>query len=113
MKLKIETCYTISGEKIQFDELDVFNDLKTYLESCFEDYDEVNLEDIEGVINDYISFDLDFKIRDDYFDGIEYTNILNMEEILEQFKYLIKENKKDCYSNQTGNYCSTCGKPLK
>ena len=113
MKLKIETRYIIRGIRTQYDELDIFDDLKTYFENCFEEYDEVNLEDIEGVINDYIGFEHDIEIRDPELDEVDYNIVLNMEEILEQFKYLIKENKKDCCSDQTGNYCSTCGKKLR
>jgi len=56
-------------------------------------------------------------LKGDNLDDIDINsfefNILNIDELTEYYSYLTKELEESCCDNETGNYCSNCGKKLK
>lgn len=114
MKVKIKNTYKIWVEKEFENETEV--DLLNYLEDCTL----TSEEDLIECICEYILWDDNHDlnitdISDDEFllydDSKDNIIITNLDEIVEKYKYLIKE--ESCCDNETGNYCSTCGKKLK
>ena len=79
-------------------------------------------EDLKDYIYDYIKYNSDPNFlynlltddeRENYYDDLECEEILEIDELVTQFSYLISEKiKLNCCTGQTGNYCSHCGAKL-
>lgn len=115
MKVKIKNTYKIWVEKEFENETEV--DLLNYLEDCTL----TSEEDLTECVYEFILWDDNHDlnitdINDDEFllydDSKDNIIITNLDEIVEKYKYLIKE-EESCCDNETGNYCSTCGKKLR
>ena len=100
------------------------------ISSNFEKYiedNEINIycvHDLENFFRDYVRFNYDNnflfnylseKEQDDFNDDLE-AEILNMDELVEKYSYLIKTSEiskaYNCCSQYTTNYCPECGNQL-
>ena len=120
MKLRISTEYVISKTNIHISTHDLI-ELTEYLKEC----DIYSEESLGNTILDYVwdfpSSEIVSSEDVEYTDEILNADVLNIQELIKHYSYLIKEDslensleeELDCCDGQTGNYCSTCGKKLK
>ena len=109
MEIKFKSTYEVCATK------EFLSSFEMDLEQYLIDHDiELNDEDdLVDQITEYMDWELmpdtvaerDVPVEDP---SIEF---LNIEEVIEHYKYLIKE--KSCCDDQYGTYCSKCGKKLK
>lgn len=114
MKAKVKTNYQIIEEKVY----------ETFIDLDFEAYakeNELNIEDkedLESFLTDYISESNELFISPDHIDTAdEYSeerDILNMEELVEYYSFLIEPSTETCCDDApwNANFCPTCGKKL-
>lgn len=115
MKVTIKTPYTVLETKVSIKEFDD-NGLKEYLEN-----DTIYSEDeLTGLIIDFFIWEGDFDLMDginDYEECDRFSvEIVNLEELIEKYSYLIKdlpEIPMCCGEKIRTNYCPNCGKKLK
>lgn len=114
MKAKVKTTYQIIEEK--FYETSIHLNFEAYVKE--NELEIETKEDLENALSDclfesnesFISPD-HVDISDDY---TEDTNILNMEELVEYYSYLIIPSTKTCRDDAPygSNFCPICGKKL-
>lgn len=112
MEIKFKNNYLISTSKefVSSFEMDVEQYL---LDHGIELNDE---DDLLDNIMEYMDWDAcpDVVAKEDEDNVLDNTGdieFLNIEEVIEHYKYLIKE--KSCCDSEYGTYCSKCGKKLK
>ena len=114
MELQVSTEYVISKTNTHISTHDLI-DLTKYLEEC----DIYSEESLRNEILEYVwSFSSSEIVSSkdvECTDEILSADVLNIQELIKHYSYLIKEDslkEPDCCDGQTGNYCSTCGKRL-
>ena len=116
MELQVSTEYVISKTKVHTSTYNLI-DLTKYLEEC-DIYSEESLRnEILEYVWDFPSSEIVSSEDVGYTDKILNTDVLNIQELIKHYSYLIKEDSLEeefnCCTEQTGNYCSICGKKLK
>ena len=116
MELQVSTEYVISKTKVHTSTYNLI-DLTKYLEEC-------DIYSEESLRNEILNYVWDFSASEivdckdvRYIDEILHAEVLNIQELIKHYSYLIKEDSLEeefnCCTEQTGNYCSICGKKLK
>ena len=111
MKFEIEHTYETLVEKVYKTSIEVDDeDIITHLSKSS---DEIELR---WAIEDYINWEIDDTLMEDgdSVGGDNEIDIKNIDQLVEYYKPLVLNKKEvSCCDNQTGNYCSVCGKKLK
>lgn len=116
MKLLVSTEYAISKINIHTSTHNLIG-LTEYLEEC-------NIDSEESLENTILNYVWQFPFSEivssedvEYTDELLNADVLNIQELIKHYSYLIKEDSLEkelnCCDGQTGNYCSVCGKKLK
>ena len=113
MKFEIEHTYETLVEKVYKTSIEVNDeDIIEYLNnSCTTlDGSEISCE-----LENYIFWEVndDFTENGDSIDGDTGITIENIDQLVEYYKPFLNQKEVSCCDDQTGNYCSICGKKLR
>lgn len=114
MKVIIKTPYTVIDKKIS----EVVVDDSNFLD-YIKNSDIYDKNDLEQSLIEYFVYDDNFELFPNIDDADDYLyddfEICCLDELVEKYSYLIKEEEEKicCIQNKGSNYCSVCGKKLK